>query len=159
MFLDEPTTGLDPLARQKVWNIVRRLMQQGTTVLLTTQYLEEADVLADRIVVIDKGRVVTEGSPASLKRRVGAERAELTFTDAATLSAARDLLADAAAVCNLMATRLTIGVDDPWRLHDILDRLRRTNLKPLSVTVAQPTLDDVFLALTTSGTGQARKTT
>ncbi len=148
MFLDEPTTGLDPLARQKVWNIIRNLLGRGTTVLLTTQYLEEADLLADSIAVIDDGRVVTQGTPAALKRRIGAERAELTFADAAGVAAAAALLADLGVVSDVARTMLTLGFDDPWRLHDILDRLRRSELKPQSVIVTQPTLDDVFLAVT-----------
>ena len=151
MFLDEPTTGLDPLARQKVWNIIRNLLGRGTTVLLTTQYLEEADVLADSIAVIDDGRVITQGTPAALKRRIGAERAELTFADAAGVAAAAALLADLGVVSDAARRVLTMGIDDPWRLHDILDRLRRSELKPQSVIVTQPTLDDVFLAVTAAG--------
>ncbi len=157
LFLDEPTTGLDPLARQRVWDIVRKLMSGGTTVLLTTQYLQEADLLADRIVVIDDGRVVTEGTPPALKRRVGAERAELVFANVAELSTAAALLGETGIVRDVAKMKLTIGIDDPWQLYDVLDRLRRSELKPHGVTVTEPTLDDVFLAVTATGNGQGRR--
>jgi daunorubicin resistance ABC transporter ATP-binding subunit len=148
MLLDEPTTGLDPLARQRVRDAIRRLMDQGTTVLLTTQYLAEADLLADRIVLIDDGEVVAEGTPKSLKSQVGSERAELTFADRQQLAAAAELLADQDPITEDTDASLSLAIDDPWQLQTILHRLQGADLKPLGITVTQPTLDDVFITVT-----------
>jgi daunorubicin resistance ABC transporter ATP-binding subunit len=155
MFLDEPTTGLDPVARQKVWDAIRDLIGKGTTVLLTTQYLSEADLLADRVVVIDEGRVVVDGTPRSLKRQVGSERAELAFRTGDDLSTALSLLADLKPLVDEKEQTLALPIKDPWQLHTTLGRLRDADLEPLQVTVAQPTLDDVFIAFT----GSRRPTT
>lgn len=151
MFLDEPTTGLDPLARQKVWDAIRDLMGRGTTVLLTTQNLAEADLLADRVVVIDEGRVVVHGTPRSLKHQVGTERAELLFREGSDLSVAISRLADLNPVVDMEERTIGLAIDDPWHLHSTLGRLRDAGIRPLSVTVTQPTLDDVFIAFTDSG--------
>lgn len=150
MFLDEPTTGLDPLARQKVWDAIRDLIEQGTTVLLTTQYLAEADLLADRVVVIDEGRVVVDGTPRSLKRQVGSERAELTFRTRDDLSGAASLLADFDPVVDKGEQTVGLAIENPWHLHSALEVLRDAGIEPLEVTVSQPTLDDVFIAFTGS---------
>ena len=157
MFLDEPTTGLDPLARQKVWDAIGDLMGKGTTVLLTTQYLAEADLLADRVVVIDEGRVIVDGSPKSLKRQVGSERAELAFRDGHELSVAAALLDDNHPVVDREDLTVGLAIDNPWHLHAILGRLRHIGLAPLSATVSQPTLDDVFIAFTESQRPEATK--
>lgn len=151
MFLDEPTAGLDPLARKKVWDAIRDLMgRRETTVLLTTQYLAEADLLADRVVVIDEGRVVVDGTPRSLKRQVGTERAELAFRKGTDLSVAMSLFADLNPVVDVEERTIGLAIEDPWHLHSTLGRLRDADVEPLGVTVTQPTLDDVFMAFTES---------
>ena len=151
MFLDEPTSGLDPLARKKVWDAIRDLMgRRETTVLLTTQYLAEADLLADRVVVIDEGRVVVDGTPRSLKRQVGTERAELVFRKGTDLSAVMSLFADLNPVVDVEERTIGLAIEDPWHLHSTLGRLRDADIEPLGVTVTQPTLDDVFIAFTES---------
>ena len=156
LFLDEPTTGLDPQSRSDLWATVRDLVAEGTTVLLTTQYLEEADLLADRIVVIDHGTVITEGTSAELKRRLGATVVELTMSsdDAADAAEAavgsRDLgtLARDGRVLRLNAGDGTTGLIGAVRALD------GAGLTPAGAAVREPSLDDVFLALTgrTAGT-------
>ncbi|ODU04291.1 MAG: ABC transporter [Pseudonocardia sp. SCN 72-86] len=155
LFLDEPTTGLDPASRATMWDAVGELVRGGTTVLLTTQYLEEADRLADRIVLIDGGRVAAEGSADELKARVGGDRLELTFRD----PAARER---AAAVTAGVVDHdvLTIPTDgSAAELHHILDALRAAGAEPDRVTSHRPTLDDVFMGLTSrtlASTGSTR---
>jgi len=131
VFLDEPTTGLDTRSRQELWEVIRSLADNGTTVLLTTQYLEEADQLADRIAVLDHGRIVAEGSPADLKARVGGEM--IALHDAS------------GAVVREMATDGTIRA-----LRAALESL--TDTTAVSVSLRSPSLDDVFLAVTGSPT-------
>ncbi|MCT2277401.1 ATP-binding cassette domain-containing protein [Micromonospora chalcea] len=152
LFLDEPTTGLDPRSRNGLWSAVRELVADGTTVLLTTQYLQEADHLADRVCVIDAGRVVAEGTPERLKARIGADRLELVVRDAADLSTA-------AAVVE-RATGAAVTVDAELRRVDapVADRIAvlMTVLRALDdagvavedVLVRRPTLDEAFLRLT-----------
>jgi ABC-2 type transport system ATP-binding protein len=144
LFLDEPTTGLDPTSRLDVWDTVKELMAAGTTVLLTTQYLEEADQLADRIALIDTGRVVAEGTAAELKRRVGSERAELTFP-AADLGAARELLAGDPLPDG---RTLTVPVHCPADIRRMLDQAADKGLTVERFALHEPTLDDVFRLLT-----------
>ena len=148
MFLDEPTTGLDPVARQQVWGTIRQLIASGTTVLLTTQYLEEADQLADRIAVIDDGRIIVEGTPDSLKRQVGSERAELTFADTQDFQTARHLLTESLSSVGESALQMDLTIDNPWNLYTLLGRLYQAGVKPTGLTVSQPTLDDVFFRVT-----------
>ncbi len=148
LFLDEPTTGLDPTSRMAMWDTIRALMADGTTVLLTTQYLEEADQLADRIVVINGGRVVAEGTAEELKRQVGSERVELTFA-APDLSMAHALF-DGERVDDSTISVPVEGVEDIRRL---LNRAAETNTQVLKVALHQPTLDDVFRSLTTPAAG------
>ncbi|MFJ3881874.1 ATP-binding cassette domain-containing protein [Streptomyces sp. NPDC090077] len=151
LFLDEPTTGLDPAARERIWTAVRGLADGGTTVLLTTQYLEEADRLADDIVVVDRGRAVATGTPAVLEARIGA-RAEVTL-------AGPDSLAGAAAVLDrltggrpaLDGARLTVGVtvlDDGLTLPRIIRALDTAGIPVTDASLRPPTLDEVFLRLT-----------
>ncbi len=128
VFLDEPTTGLDTRSRQELWEVIRGLRDDGTTVLLTTQYLEEADRLADRIAVLDHGRIVAEGTAAELKARTGGEVVELHDDDG-----------------NVIAERPTDGTIDG--LRHAIDELQREHGEA-PVTVRKPTLDDAFLALT-----------
>jgi len=148
IFLDEPTTGLDPRSRRTMWQIIRDLVgQDGVTIFLTTQYLEEADQLADRIAVLDRGRLVAEGTSAELKQLVPGGHVSLRFTDAAGL----DLAARALGAISRDEEELTIQVpgDGSVRsLRVLLDRLGAANLEPAELTVHTPDLDDVFLALT-----------
>ena len=144
IFLDEPTTGLDPRSRHTMWEIVRGLVAEGTTVLLTTQYLEEADELADRVAVLDGGRIVANDTPAELKRLVPGGHIRLQFADAVTLTAAAGRLEESE--LDESALSLTVpsrGVDS---LRTVLDRLDGIEITDLSTHT--PTLDDVFFALT-----------
>ncbi|MGY1745852.1 ATP-binding cassette domain-containing protein [Blastococcus sp. SYSU D00695] len=149
LFLDEPTTGLDPASRGTMWSAIGELVGAGTTVLLTTQYLEEADRLADRVVLVDAGRVAAEGTPGELKARVGGERLELLFATAADLAAAEVALGSPAAPADRSGLRLVLPSDGTAaHLHDVLDRLAAAGARPDRVASGRPTLDDVFLALT-----------
>jgi ABC-2 type transport system ATP-binding protein len=147
IFLDEPTTGLDPRSRHTVWDIVRSLVAEGTTVLLTTQYLEEADELADRIAVLDGGRIVAEGTPDELKRRVPGGHLRLRFADTAALDAASRVLDESARDDAGLA--LTVpsegGVST---LRGVLDRLAAADVDVDDLGIHTPDLDDVFFALT-----------
>ncbi|MFB8751833.1 ATP-binding cassette domain-containing protein [Streptomyces parvulus] len=149
IFLDEPTTGLDPRSRHNMWKIIRQLVTGGTTVFLTTQYLEEADELADRIAVLNGGRIVAEGSADELKRLVPGGHVRLRFTDPAAYRAATDALADAAR--DDEALTLQIPNDGTQReLRAVLDRLDAAGIEADELTVHTPDLDDVFFALTGS---------
>ncbi|MEP6481754.1 MAG: ATP-binding cassette domain-containing protein [Rhodoglobus sp.] len=147
IFLDEPTTGLDPRSRHTMWDIVRGLVADGTTVLLTTQYLDEADELASRIAVLDDGRIVAEGTPDELKRRVPGGHIRLRFGDAAALEAAARLLTnstpDAAELTLSVPSDGGVGV-----LRTVLDRLDAAHLEVDDLSIHTPDLDDVFFALT-----------
>ncbi|MEU9084800.1 ATP-binding cassette domain-containing protein [Streptomyces sp. NPDC048357] len=151
LFLDEPTTGLDPAAREQIWSAVRELAEGGTTVLLTTQYLEEADRLADDIVVVDRGRVAATGTPAGLKARIGSY-AEVTVTDRAALSGAAcvlDQLTGGRPV--LDEERLTVGatvLDSGLTLPRIIRELDTAGVPVTDAGLRPPTLDEVFLRLT-----------
>ncbi|SFP73652.1 ABC-2 type transport system ATP-binding protein [Amycolatopsis arida] len=148
LFLDEPTTGLDPRSRLAVWDTVRELMGTGVTILLTTQYLEEADQLADRVAVIDHGRVVAEGTADELKRRVGAERLELVFPAPPAFGIALRLLAAEQPRGDEPTLGLSLPVTGARDVRRILDRLAEAGAEPDRLAVSTPTLDDVFLTLT-----------
>lgn len=149
IFLDEPTTGLDPRSRLAMWDIIKRLMADGTTILLTTQYLEEADQLADQIVVIDGGKVIAKGTAAQLKSKVGKDRLELTFKDAETLSAAKDALGKTVADSDEKEYILSVVINDTNKdVKAVLDKLDDAKVAIGSMAVHKPTLDDVFLSLT-----------
>jgi ABC-2 type transport system ATP-binding protein len=147
IFLDEPTTGLDPRSRRTMWNIVRELVADGVTVFLTTQYLEEADQLADRIVVLDQGHLVAQGTPDELKRLVPGSHVRLRFSDVATLHAAARVLTGSTA--DEAALTLRVPSDGGVRsLRALLDRLDEHSIDVEEFSVHMPDLDDVFLALT-----------
>jgi len=152
LFLDEPTTGLDPRGRTDMWEVIQTLVAGGTSLLLTTQYLEEADVLADNIVVIDHGRVIAEGTADQLKAQVGGERLELTVDDASQLAAAGELLEPLGvgkAVLDVHRHSLVMPVSGGARvLTDALRRLDAAHIVLDDVGLRRPTLDDVFLSLT-----------
>ena len=155
LFLDEPTTGLDPQGRNELWSVIEELVRGGTTVLLTTQYLEEADMLADNIVVIDHGSVIAEGSATELKERLGATVVEISMRDDASTGRAVELLAPVGS-----ATRdgklVRVNVPGGAGARSMLDAVRLLDgehLDPATMVLREPTLDDVFLELT------GRKTT
>jgi ABC-2 type transport system ATP-binding protein len=152
LFLDEPTIGLDPRSRQAVWDVVGELVGSGVTIFLTTQYLEEADQLADQISVLDGGRVVATGSADELKRRIGTEQVELALTDPAGVERARGLLGPDVVVAGegreaeALVRVPTDGSAD--HLRQVLDALASGGVTVSTATVRRPTLDDVFLTLT-----------
>ena len=151
MFLDEPTTGLDPRSRNQVWDIIRALAGLGTTVLLCTQYLDEADQLADRIAVIDHGKVIAEGTPTSLKASVGGGALRVRLLDPQQRDEAARMLAralDAEPHLEADPAALTIRIDDPDRAADAVAELSGADLGLAGFALAQPSLDEVFLALT-----------
>jgi ABC-2 type transport system ATP-binding protein len=147
LFLDEPTTGLDPRSRRTMWAIVRDLVSNGTTILLTTQYLEEADELADRVAVLNQGRLVAEGTPNELKRMIPGGHIRLGFADAAALGAAAACFDDAARDDEALTLRIqTDGSVKAVRV--VLDRLEALAIDASELSVHTPDLDDVFLSLT-----------
>jgi len=151
IFLDEPTTGLDPRSRRTMWQIIRDLVTDGVTILLTTQYLDEADQLADRVGVLDHGRLIAEGSPDELKRRVPGGHIRLQFADPHRLDSAARLLDGSTRDHDGLTLRVPsdAGVRS---LRAVLDRLDRAAVEVDSLSIHLPDLDDVFLALTTSPT-------
>ncbi|MGQ0849633.1 MAG: ATP-binding cassette domain-containing protein [Actinomycetota bacterium] len=152
LFLDEPTTGLDPRSRAGMWEVIRELVQGGTTLLLTTQYLEEADRLADEIVVIDHGREIARGSADHLKSQIGGERVELVIKSHDHISVARDTLSSFAVgevVVDYQNRTLTAPVTGgSVVLMEVLRGLDTSSVPVLDVGLRRPTLDDVFLTLT-----------
>jgi ABC-2 type transport system ATP-binding protein len=149
LFLDEPTTGLDLQSRNELWSMIRELVVEGTTVLLTTQYLEEADRLADRVVVIDHGRVIADDSPRALKAKLGSTVAELGFDDEARAERAHTLLTETQPNVDREERTLRLTTNDGARvLIDVLRTLDAGDLAPASLAVHEPSLDDVFLAIT-----------
>jgi ABC-2 type transport system ATP-binding protein len=149
LFLDEPTTGLDPRSRLGMWAIIKNLLAGGTTILLTTQYLEEADQLADRIVVIDGGKVIAAGTPSALKSKVGNDRLELTFADAESFGRAVTELGEDVIDANPRERSATVVIKDTNSdVRRALDILAAAGIAIQSLAVHKPTLDDVFLSLT-----------
>jgi len=161
LFLDEPTTGLDPHSRNQVWEIVRTLAGRGTTVLLTTQYLDEADQLADRIAVIDQGTVIAEGTPGQLKALVGAGTLRVRLRYPEARPKAERLLAQALAVevhLESDPTALSAPVSDPDRVAHALEELSRSGVSVTAFALGQPSLDETFLALTGRSGGKSTAT-
>jgi len=151
IFLDEPTSGLDPRSRREMWQIVRNLVADGVTIFLTTQYLVEADELADRIAVLDGGRVVAEGTAEELKRRIPGGHVRLHFADEDQLGAARQALAEATREGEGLALRVPSD-GSLSALKTLIDRLDERAVKVGEMSVHTPDLDDVFLALTGKAT-------
>ena len=151
IFLDEPTTGLDPRTRAQMWDTIRELVSSGSTVLLTTQYLDEADQLADRIAVIDTGRVVAEGTSDELKSLVGASSLQLSLHDPFDLGVALRVVGEVVGVEPIVSPdnrRLTVALDDPSLVTDVLVRLRDHSVGVAQLAVQKPSLDEVFLTIT-----------
>lgn len=149
IFLDEPTTGLDPRSRLAVWDIVNKLTESGVTILLTTQYLEEADQLADMIAVIDGGKVIAQGTSDQLKQKVGNERLELTFKTEADLEKAAKLIKGESINSDLKKKILSLPTDGSvHELRTLLAKFEEAKIEIDSLSLHKPTLDDVFLKLT-----------
>jgi ABC-2 type transport system ATP-binding protein len=161
IFLDEPTTGLDPRTRGQMWDTIRGLVADGSTILLTTQYLDEADQLADRIAVIDRGRKVAEGTPDELKSSVGDSTLQLQLAEDADQALAIDVvrrLLHEEPVLTPESGRMNVALDEADRAADVLIALRQAGISITSVSVDKPTLDEVFLAITGHDTGQSDDT-
>ncbi|MFF6960294.1 ATP-binding cassette domain-containing protein [Streptomyces sp. NPDC008317] len=158
IFLDEPTTGLDPRSRRTMWDTVRSLVASGVTVFLTTQYLEEADQLADRVAVLDGGRIVAEGTPDELKARIPGSHVRLRFTDPEQYERAAAAVPGAVRDDGELALRVAgdAGLD---ALRSLLDRLDAAGVRTADFSVHTPDLDDVFLALTGDGSAPHPKET
>ena len=150
LFLDEPTTGLDPRSRNDLWDVLRGLVREGTTLLLTTQYLEEADQLCDDIVVVDRGRVIAQGTPTQLKDQAGRASVVVTLTDAADLGRAEELVRSVAAdvYVEAGARRLTAPADGLADMTRIGQVIAEADIRVDDLGLQRPSLDDVFLHLT-----------
>jgi ABC-2 type transport system ATP-binding protein len=155
LFLDEPTTGLDPISRREMWAAIRTLVSHGTTVLLTTQYLDEADQLADTIVFIDRGLVVAQGTPEQLKASIGRPHVRVTLPDldAAALERVRSLLGDEAEIHGLSVSMPASRVLST--LREVVAQLEGTGLPIYEVGLEHPSLDEVFSTVTGHSDGAA----
>jgi ABC-type multidrug transport system ATPase subunit len=157
LFLDEPTTGLDPTSRSGIWNILRELVADGATLLLTTQYLDEADELADRILVVDHGRAIAEGTAAELKRKTGSARLEVTLTtaDPAAVAALAPFVTGGVQVSRDGRSLQAVVDDGVGIASTVVRALDAASIDVDDVQVQQPSLDDVFFSLTGHGTAPA----
>lgn len=154
IFLDEPTTGLDPRTRNQMWDTIRRLVKTGSTVLLTTQYLQEADELADRVAVIDHGRVVAEGTVNELKASIGTSSLQLSIQNPQDIQIARQTVEQVLQVQSSVSTeigKITAPMADADRVTDLLIALRGEGIQLAELSVQKPTLDEVFLTITGRG--------
>lgn len=151
IFLDEPTTGLDPRTRTQMWATIRHLVDAGSTIVLTTQYLDEADELADRVAVIDHGQVVKIGAPAELKQEVGGATLQLTLTDATQITFAKELMAKLLHTdIQLSTNHLAAKLANIQLVSGVLDQFNAQQIGLSNISVQEPTLDDVFFALTSA---------
>lgn len=151
LFLDEPTTGLDPRSRRTIWDVIRTLRAAGTTVLLTTQYLEEADELADRIVIIDQGTIIADGTPNELKASVGSGVLRLRLTDAGQRPLAEQIIAQTTGILPQIEpdpAALSVQLTETDKLAKTLSALANASISLLEFSMEQPSLDEVFLSLT-----------
>jgi ABC-2 type transport system ATP-binding protein len=150
LFLDEPTTGLDPRSRIDLWDVLRDLVSRGTTLLLTTQYLEEADQLADDIVVMDRGRIIAEGTPLQLKQQAGNASLVITVSHAADLQTARELMTRAGIEVHVDvgARQLTAAAEGIADMTRVAGWLQESRIEVDDIGLSRPSLDDVFLSLT-----------
>jgi ABC-2 type transport system ATP-binding protein len=156
IFLDEPTTGLDLHSRLAMWKMIRQLLASGVTIFLTTQYLEEADQLADRVAVIDGGTIIAQGTAEQLKQQIGTERLELVLVRAQDLEKVRDLIDSEIVQHDQQKRSISIAVDGSARhVKQILDQLERAAIDVETLALRKPTLDDVFLTLTGRQTADA----
>ncbi len=150
IFLDEPTTGLDPAKREDMWSVVRKLVSDGSTVLLTTQYLDEADALADEITVIDHGKVIANDTPDGLKRVIGGQRIEVRPTDAARLDEVNSILARIGGSAPVLSGRntLSVAVASEAALPAVVTELTTSGISVTELSLHLPSLDEVFMTLT-----------
>lgn len=151
LFLDEPTTGLDPRSRRTIWDIIRTLREAGTTVLLTTQYLEEADELADRIVIIDNGGIIADGTPSQLKASIGSGVLRIRLSNAEQRLAAEQVVNHSLGIAAQREpdpAALSVQVPNPERLTHTFNALSQAEIPLAEFALEQPSLDEVFLALT-----------
>ncbi|MFI6870241.1 ATP-binding cassette domain-containing protein [Nocardia sp. NPDC050406] len=158
VFLDEPTTGLDPVSRQSLWSLVRSLKQQGVTILLTTQYLEEADALSDNIIVVDKGTVIAEGTADQLKARSGSSYCEVVPVDAADVAAIATALEGLGEITVAeSADRVSLPAPDgAATLTEVLHRVNTAGIDLIDIALRRPSLDEVFIKLTKPEPAQVR---
>jgi ABC-2 type transport system ATP-binding protein len=156
IFLDEPTTGLDPRSRRTMWQIIRELAADGVTIFLTTQHLDEADQLADRVAVLDHGHIVTEGTPDELKRRIPGGHVQLRFADPHELSAAAALLPAATPDPDQLSLQV-FGDGSVTELRSLLNQLAEAGIGAERLSIHTPDLDDVFFAVTGHPTGTVRE--
>ncbi|QMU88744.1 ATP-binding cassette domain-containing protein [Weissella cibaria] len=149
IFLDEPTTGLDPRTRTQMWDTIRQLVAAGSTIVLTTQYLEEADELADRIAVIDHGKLVSIGTPVELKAQVGGAKLRVEVVDDAQAEQARGVMADTLpATPQVTRNVVEVAIDDINTVAGVLQAITAAGVTMTNMSVEQPSMDDVFFALT-----------
>ena len=155
IFLDEPTTGLDPRSRIAMWRIIEQLKQDGTTILLTTQYLEEADQLADQIAVVDGGKIIAKGTSRELKSKVGNDRLVVTLANKTNFDSAVKLFVKEIATSDAKNHQITVAVKDNNKdVRIFLEKLEKAKITISSIDIHKPTLDDVFLSLTGKQTKQ-----
>lgn len=149
IFLDEPTTGLDPRTREQMWKTIRRLVQAGTTVILTTQYLEEADQLADHIALIDHGKLVALGTPQALKEKIASKKLNLTFQNELQATQAVQAIAEATnGIVQQTDNMVNVSFNEVDDITKILTNLQVAKLSANDIQIKQPSLDDVFFAMT-----------
>lgn len=158
LFLDEPTTGLDPRSRITIWEIIKKLMSQGTTILLTTQYLDEADKLADKIAVLDHGKIIAQGTADELKAMVGKERLEVTIDKDSDFAKANSVVTGEAKEVDEEERKISIATDGTVSdLKRVLDVMSTASVEVETFSLHKPTLDDVFLKLTGHSTETSEK--